>query len=348
VLTPNGFKKVTETFKYTTKEVVELVAGGEKIVCTPYHKVFTSKGLVSADAIGYDHHVLTEKDGELCKAIGSHGREINLGFKDYFLSMKPEQLSILMDTDTRKMNMDIGWGVELGKQVVRPFIERCGSIITDMFHMVCTSITRMKINQIITFPTLSLCIQASMRPFTLRMKEEPCYGMSILKQSEKRQNGTRQKPEGSGMLSTERRHSNPSHLSIRNARSVVKHTNQNGPDRLIARMRAGQQVEDNQVLMTKIVSVWSVDQNSNATNTPKEKPVVHVVGQCLDTEVEVYDFSVIDDNCYYANGILVSNSNHADAFRYMCHAITKIETVSNMGGSLKRHQDAVSRRRFQI
>ena len=42
------------------------------------------------------------------------------------------------------------------------------------------------------------------------------------------------------------------------------------------------------------------------------------------------------------------HSNHADAFRYMCQAVTKIETVSNMGGALEKHRKAVDMRRSTI
>ncbi len=42
------------------------------------------------------------------------------------------------------------------------------------------------------------------------------------------------------------------------------------------------------------------------------------------------------------------HSNHADAFRYLCQAVTKLETVSNMGGAMERHRQAVDSRRSQI
>lgn len=42
------------------------------------------------------------------------------------------------------------------------------------------------------------------------------------------------------------------------------------------------------------------------------------------------------------------HSNHADAFRYAMQAVTKIETVSNMGGALEKHKKAVNMRRTII
>lgn len=38
------------------------------------------------------------------------------------------------------------------------------------------------------------------------------------------------------------------------------------------------------------------------------------------------------------------NSNHADCFQYVCQAVTHLETVSNMGGALEKHKQAVANR----
>lgn len=38
------------------------------------------------------------------------------------------------------------------------------------------------------------------------------------------------------------------------------------------------------------------------------------------------------------------HSNYADAYRYMCQAVTKLETVSNMGGALEKHKRAIGMR----
>ncbi len=42
------------------------------------------------------------------------------------------------------------------------------------------------------------------------------------------------------------------------------------------------------------------------------------------------------------------HSNYADAFRYVCQAVTHIETVSSMGGALEKHKAVVASRRNQI
>lgn len=45
----------------------------------------------------------------------------------------------------------------------------------------------------------------------------------------------------------------------------------------------------------------------------QHKPVRVVAVEPLASEIEVYDLTVEHDHCYYANGVLVSNS---DAFGY--------------------------------
>jgi hypothetical protein len=42
------------------------------------------------------------------------------------------------------------------------------------------------------------------------------------------------------------------------------------------------------------------------------------------------------------------HSNHADCFRYAMQAVTKLETVSNLGGALDRHKKAIGMRRTAI
>ena len=101
-------------------------------------------------------------------------------------------------------------------------------------------------------------------------------------------------------------------------------------------------------LITKRASVKNAVKNLSVTNTQQKKPVVTTAVLSSAIEVDVYDFSVEDDHCYYANNILVSNSNYADCFRYMTQAVTKIEAVSNMGGALEKHKQAVAMRATRI
>jgi hypothetical protein len=76
--------------------------------------------------------------------------------------------------------------------------------------------------------------------------------------------------------------------------------------------------------------------------------VLKVVELNLDTEVEVYDIEVEDDHCYFANEILVSNSDSSDSLRYAMAGVNHLETVGSMSGALDKHRKAVDMRNRRI
>ncbi len=76
-----------------------------------------------------------------------------------------------------------------------------------------------------------------------------------------------------------------------------------------------------------------------STDMQSNEHVVSIVRLSSQMPQKVYDFEVETDHCYYANGILVSNS---DAFRYMAIAIKTQQDKSVMGPSereIERLQD---------
>lgn len=202
VLTPSGYCKVLKCLKYKTKKLFNVSTDKREITCTPHHKLFTNKGLVKADELLYNDHILQIEDSYIWKIISFRGMEKRLGFKDYYLSMKREQLFILMDINISKTSLDIG--------------------------------------------------------------------------SE------------------------------------------------------------------------YVSKNLFAINIPKKEHALNLVELCLDIERDVYDLTVEKDNCYFANGFLVSNSNHADSFQYMCQAVSYLETVTSMSGALEKHRKVVENRHKMI
>ncbi len=76
------------------------------------------------------------------------------------------------------------------------------------------------------------------------------------------------------------------------------------------------------VSITRIGNAQFVKNGLWFTSMPKRERVVKIVPQNLQESQKVYDFEVEDDHCYYANGILVSNS---DAFRMMAVGLNKVE-----------------------
>ena len=90
--------------------------------------------------------------------------------------------------------------------------------------------------------------------------------------------------------------------------------------------------------------VKCVEGNLIGKDIQKLKRVQKVVALSLDTEVDVYDIEVEKDHCYFANGILVSNSHYSDAFCYTCQAINHLETITGRPDALAKHRAAVESR----
>ena len=69
--------------------------------------------------------------------------------------------------------------------------------------------------------------------------------------------------------------------------------------------------------MTSNALALFVAQRLKQTNTQKQKHAVTVVGvKPLDAPVNVYDLTVADQHCFYAEGVLVHNCH--DALQYLC------------------------------
>ena len=85
VYTPNGLKKVEKVFIYEVNELYEITTTKNKFKCTGNHKIFTKRGLISADAVTYKDIVYTnsKKDKRLCRK--RYGKEESIGFKENFL-----------------------------------------------------------------------------------------------------------------------------------------------------------------------------------------------------------------------------------------------------------------------
>ncbi|HJZ04590.1 MAG TPA: hypothetical protein VJ327_01855 [Patescibacteria group bacterium] len=68
----------------------------------------------------------------------------------------------------------------------------------------------------------------------------------------------------------------------------------------------------------------------------------------MDIEREVYDLTVEDDHCYYANNILVSNSNAADSIRYACQGAAISESNNSNAEALAQHRRVTDSRAKRI
>lgn len=343
VKTPSGFRKVLNLFKFKTNKLVTVSQGNLKVTCTPHHKFFTNKSVVTADSLCYDTHILTLKDEKIWKTISYLGNQINLGFKDYFLLMNQKQLSISTGTNTKKTSSDIGLAEMLIQAVVDRCIGLCGYILMEKPQKNMTYTTLMGINQIIQLKISKLFYIPNICECTCQQMKEKSYQESIfLKQLKHQNNGMEVKKVWSGINNMEKIVPKKNNLLQKTVLIEKKNIFLFKSLQNIVAVHVVQCIEGILEKMMKRENVKYVLKNLHVIDFPKEFAVPVLADQYNHIEVDVYDIEVETDHCYFANGFLVSNSNHADSFMYMCQGVSHLEAVGNMHNSaLERHRSVV-------
>lgn len=333
VKTPFGLRRVLKIHKKFTNDFCDIEVGNSKITCTPEHKLFTTRGLLNADALRYNDvmEYYTKTSEYLWKMIyGYCSKKVVLeGFKKTILSLKMgKRLSIMhmlidgMDSIIR--DPELG----LTKQAI--CIEQCGSFITGQYQA-----SYMCIIKIITSAIMPLRIWNWLSNLTT--KDITCYypvhGVNLvnvhkyyLSRMIRPKLGILVQRELNGTKNMQQNHCQlPGDKFIHECVSSVQENimqKSNGQNFVLMRARVSIGWLKN--LITKNVLVLFVLIYTFVINTLLKKHVVkNVRVYQLQEPKEVYDLTVEDDNCYYANGYLVSN---CDALRYMCEAIHMSKT----------------------
>jgi hypothetical protein len=340
VLTPNGFRTITNTFKYKTKKLVTVKTKQSEIVCTPQHKIFTLSGLVRADSLEYALHVLTLNDVSIWKKILYHGKEKGLGFRDCFLSMNQKQLFSLMDTNIRKTNSVIG----LVGDLIR-YIELFGSFITGKFLKVMLFITKMVTNQITKLRICSFCPDTITNPCTCQLKREFFTPVRQFKKPQNLRNyGILQMKELNGIENMGKERFPTSRFLKKFVKYVKSLISPNGKIHECVQGHVEQNLDEIQEKTTKSERVLYAKKNLSVVGLENKRHVQECVELLSDTEINVYDLEVEKDHCYFANGILVSNSHYSDAMLYAMQAVNHIETITGRPDALAKHRAAVESR----
>jgi hypothetical protein len=256
-----------------------------------------------------------------------YGEEsVSKGFKKNILSLKMKNASSLMDFYIA--------GMVHTSRVRLPLtnlFQRCnalyGYIIMAPFLRSIISIIKMAIRRITTFQIWNVFRRLNTLNFTVAIQ---IHGLNQLHVKNSWQdcenlqrNGTEVKREENGIGNMRSSH----YLALqerniqKNASSAQKNSMETVHGQSSAQMHAKPNKESNIRQILSIVHAKFVQLSSFVINMLSRKHVVdHVeLFQC-DTPKQVYDITVQDDQCYYANGYLVSNS---DAIRYMCQALHK-------------------------
>lgn len=341
VKTPSGYRRVTEVFKYQANKILKIsTSKGASIQCTPNHKIFTETKLAYADALCYTDTLIDESNSGniICKKyIGCHGEKKNLGFRDYFLLMNQERKLSSTDIHTRGM-VFITKVEELGD-----CIAKYGNFLKDLFRETITSIISIKILEIMTFQTYYALNPQSICSLALR----PINGLEVKpiknnceKTAKNFENGINQTKESYGTLNTEKNLGS----TESGIKSNVKFVEKKKKHHTLHRQNyVHQNVEQNDVLKVALTTlndcVLFVLKNLKSISIKNKEHVQEIVVQHLDEPIDVYDFEVEHDHCYYANGLLVSNS---DAFRYAIAGVKKFG-----GHSTRLNADSIKEMRLK-
>lgn len=348
VKTPFGYRMVTNTHTRFVTELTDIHVGNTIITTTSGHNIFTQRNIVRSDSLRYTD--IMEYDsflsGYLWKKIYVYfGEELNLrGFKKNFLSLTMKPKSSLMVTFLDGMeNIMFARKVNLKKYPI--FIVMYGLITKALFQIGITFITLMETLKIMLLKILNVfqpknilnCMQIAKAAGPNQIDVESFYCLKMQKQ----QNGIKVKKVKSGTENMPQSHYRCSkELNTRkHANAVLSNIQRSLYGKNSVLMRVKQRIG----LYIKRISytglVVSAKLYSFVINTLLKKHVVKNVQsyQVIEPK-QVYDLSVDIDNCYYANGYLVSNS---DAMRYLCISLSKTRDGLSPEDLERRYQEAM-------
>lgn len=329
VLTPNGYRKVLKTFVYDAHELLEVHTTSSKFQCTPNHKIFAGKGLVYADTLRYNDIVYSQRSRGLCqKKFGSSLGMQDLGFRENFLLVMMNHKSSSMDTGTGGMDFTLEGEQQLTTPIAL-FKEQFGLSTEEKSPQNGMFIIKIETQKTILSKILRLFHPRNIQDFTLTNLVAKKNHVSVFtKLWNMLKLGIKAKRDWCGIGSMQktpclenfacRKFVNCATENMR-ARPIIKN---------FAAMRARLNTGIGLEKMKLKDNVKFADPPLNPTNTLLSERVVKIVPVSLPITQKVYDFEVEGDHCYYANGILVSNS---DALRYMAIAI-KTYVDSSKGG----------------
>jgi len=323
VLTPDGVGRVTAAgiSKYTDRFVKVQLACQRSVECTPEHHFLSPSGLVRADALRTVSGTWTQETSPRPSSLTVFGISYRVAITSNFLRVIRRAIA---------------------------FIARCGRFIAALYRRGITSTTRTAIISTTGLKTWS----ALRRRSTSRITEEPVSGLRQAgRQSafwKKRfrlvRPGMVLKSVGSGTASTgtlggkpefpSRQtvcavvSSSPRALSI-NASVADSASNVTTTESLLVLLKSRARTAARS-FWTKLVATWvsTAPQSAKASGVVSSEPFVSLVKE------PVYDLTISPQRCYFANGILVSNS---DALRTFAEAHSRgmLEGASTTAGEHK-------------
>lgn len=348
VKTPTGYKKVLAVHEKLTSTLCDIEVGNTILRCTKEHSVFTQGGLKKADALRYsdglEYHGAIK--GFLWKMIyGYYTEALGLkGFKKTILSLKTSSKFCLMASFIDGME-NIILEDRQRYQNSECFIGRFGFIIMAKFQRVWSFI--IKITTLKTIRSKILRCSKSqntldiMQPYLDHGLNHKNAKTCLDPKMKKLKCGIEAKKELNGTGSTQKLLSRQ--LKEQDTKKIVsfaqKNTKQSKPGKNSVLIPVKQGIGLSKRLILSIVIAVFVRPFLTVIGMLSKKHVVKNVQyyQC-STPKRVYDLTIEDDNCYYANGYLVSNS---DALRYLCISLPKLRDGMTAEDLEKSYREAV-------
>lgn len=322
VVTPNGLKRVKQIFQYESKDLRRIKTTSSSFICTSKHQIFSEKGLTNADTLNYNDAIFHEKDRAEChKRFGSNSGMLHTGFKDSFLLAKMKNRSYSMDIGLD--GMDFTTGEQAQHQTHIPvYNELFMPIIKAQFQRDGMCIMSMEIPETMIYQILKSYLHRSIQKCIILKKSVKNLVNQFIKPWSMQKNGMQVQKDENGtkymqvIKDLEKSMRLPDSQWF--AKCVKIPSSEKYHSKNIALLSAALKKDIFQELMMKLVNVRYALRNILPISMQSRERVVENVPMNLESAQKVYDFEVEDDHCYYANGILVSNS---DAFSYMMHAV---------------------------
>lgn len=348
VRTPSGYKKVTAIHRRVSNTLCEVSTYYSKFTCTPEHDIFTNHGVVRSDSISYNASLEPYnlvRSWIWKKIYGYFSRELGLkGFKKTILSLKINLPLSLMDSFIDGMKSII---LEKNQSITSTscYIGLFGHSIREKSLKIRPYITKTLIQGIILLKILSLWIGQNIKSFIASCLDHGAALTGVHRYCEKT---TTRLKNGTGVLRVE--NGTVSMLRSRcpllrglDIRRYVPFVEKNMKQKSLGKNIVERGVRSKSITLRSLillnVIVRFVTLYSWLTSIlPRKHVVKSVRTYCCDEPVKVYDITVEDDSCYYANNYLVSN---CDAVRMLAVSLPQSRDGVSAEELDRRYNEAI-------
>ena len=321
VNTPLGPRMVTKTMNRVA-DTISLDLGDRRITCTPDHPFMGEDGLVRADALKY---AVTETDRVTESWVDLQNMKYNIS---RVLNTIASQRGTINPIITGMVvGIYIGW---YGKRIMGRFLKGIASTTRTMIART-TSLATWNVCRFLTMPATT--------PISELQTEISLYTTGLRQPERRQENGMDQKRGLSGTLNTESEHGRQGRQLRHPARFVVNRIKPLFIRKGIALRSVKPKQGEIREQMMRRENVLSVVRVLWSTVTPKREHAPSRALKVLDKKPlgkrTVYDLTVEDAHCFYAEGVLVHN----------CHDALQYDATRLFGMVLKTPQEQKQTRR---